>query len=59
METLTTREAAALLNLQPDSMRTLPCKDGAVRGIEPQRAENGRLLWPLSEVLRARDSARR
>jgi len=50
---LTTREAAALLDLQPDSMRTYLAKQGNVLGIEPVKSEsNGRLMWPVSEVLR-------
>jgi hypothetical protein len=55
---LTTREAAGLLDLQPETLRTYLAKTGSVLGIEPERGDNGRLLWPVSKVLRTRDARR-
>jgi hypothetical protein len=56
---LSTREASGLLGIAPDSMRTYLAKQGNVYGIEPVKSEgNGRLMWPVSEVLRTRDARR-
>jgi hypothetical protein len=58
---LTTREFSVLIGMQPDSVRSaLFRNDGEqVHGVAPVRLENGRLGWPMSAVLRARDSAPR
>ena len=58
---LTTAEAARLMGYAgADTVRATLARDGSVRGVVPEKdPESGRLLWPLAEVVKVRDGARK
>jgi hypothetical protein len=43
---LTTNELAALLGIQPQSIRKRYCKTGAYYTLRPVKGPNGWLFWP-------------
>lgn len=49
---ISTEELAALLRLQPQSLRAALCRDGHYFGLRPRKLPNGRLLWPADAMER-------
>jgi len=49
-KTYDTKELAALLKVDPGTIRRGYCVKGAYFGLRPLKLPNRRLLWPASEV---------
>jgi hypothetical protein len=49
---LTTREAAALLKVKPQTLRAALCRDGAYLGARPFKSANRFLLWNAADIER-------
>jgi len=49
---LSTKEFAAALNLQQQSIRAALCRAGHYLGLVPVKLPNGRMLWDASAVAR-------
>lgn len=47
---VSTEELAAILNIQPQSIRKRYASNGSYHGIRPRKLPNRRLLWPVDEV---------
>ena len=47
---VTTREAAELLCVLPDTLRRSLCVRGHYQGIRPVKLGNKRLLWPAQDL---------
>ncbi len=44
---LTTNELARAAGVKPDTIRAAVCRSGEYFGLRPEKALNGRLLWPV------------
>jgi hypothetical protein len=53
----TTEELAALLRLQPQSIRKRYSQTGAYFCLRPVKLANGRLLWPADAIARLTEGA--
>lgn len=47
-----TKDAAAIIHVQPQTMRAGYCNDGEYMGMRPVKLPNGRLLWPLKNLVK-------
>lgn len=47
---VTTREAAQILCVLPDTLRRSLCVKGHYQGLRPVRLGNKRLLWPAQDL---------
>ena len=47
---VSTQQAAAMLLVKPNTLRSGYCRDGHYLKIKPIKLENGRLGWPLDKV---------
>ena len=47
---ITTKVAARLLGVRPDTLRRGLCVDGAYMHIKPVKLQNRRLLWPVKDI---------
>lgn len=55
---LSTENLAALLGLQPQSIRKRYCETGAYFCLRPVKLPNGRLLWPGNSLEQLMGNAR-
>jgi hypothetical protein len=51
-ESLTTKEYAALVHVESQTIRRAYCMDGHYLKVRPFKLPNKRLLWPKPDVLR-------
>lgn len=51
-ESLNSKEFAATVRVEAQTIRRAYCVNGHYLGIKPLKLPNGRLLWPKTEVLR-------
>jgi hypothetical protein len=51
-ESLNSKEFAATVRVEAQTIRRSYCVNGHYLGIKPLKLPNGRLLWPKTEVLR-------
>jgi hypothetical protein len=51
-ESFNTKEYAATVRVDPQTIRRSFCVNGHYLDVKPYKLPNGRLLWPKSEVLR-------
>jgi hypothetical protein len=49
---LSTEEAAALLKVKPQTMRTALCRDGHYLNCKPSKSANRFLLWNAADIER-------
>lgn len=57
-ESLTTKEYAAIVRVESQTIRRAYCIDGHYLKVKPFKLPNKRLLWPKAEVLRVVGAAR-
>ena len=50
LRTFSTEEAAAILHVQPQTLRAALCRDGHYLGITPVKRANRFLTWPAIQV---------
>lgn len=48
--TYSTEEAAAILKVRPQTLRSAVCRDGAYFGVRPMKARNRFLVWDASAI---------
>lgn len=48
--TYSTEEAAAVLKIQPQTLRAALCREKHYFGVRPQKARNRFLLWPADQI---------
>lgn len=48
--TLSTEQAAAVLHVKPQTLRSAVCRDGHYFGVRPQKARNRFLVWDAAAV---------
>lgn len=50
LRTYSTEEAAAVLKVKPNTLRSAICRDGSYFGVHPQRSRNRFLVWPAEQI---------
>lgn len=50
LRTYSTEEAAAVLKVRPQTLRSAVCRDGAYFGLRPLKRANRFLAWPADKV---------
>ena len=50
LRTYSTKEAAAVLKVRPQTLRSAVCRDGAYYGVRPVKRANRFLAWPVDQI---------
>lgn len=55
---INTKEFAAMVRVEPQTIRRALCVNGHYLGLKPLKLPNNRLLWPKSEALQVLGASR-
>lgn len=50
LRTYSTKEAATILKVRPQTLRAALCRDGHYFGVRPQKARNRFLVWDANAI---------